>query len=90
LEREREKGYKMSNQVYKIKAKIQREGVKNHWIDVGIAMGITGGRIIMTLEALPLHSNGVMMLYPVDKLDYSLKDVENDLNDVLNSSDSSY
>lgn len=53
--------------VYKVKAKVERKGVSDHWINIGTAtaLGDGSGRIYLTLEALPLHSDGVMVLYPV-------------------------
>jgi len=50
--------------VYDVKAKIERKGINSYWLKVGKTPKLKDGRIIMTLDALPLHSNGVLMLYP--------------------------
>jgi len=57
-----------SKQLYKVKAKIQRIGTKEFWMQVGTANALSDGRIIMTLDALPLHSDGVLMLYPSEPI----------------------
>ena len=55
--------------VYKVKAKIERPGVEPFWLRVGTATTQPDGRIYMTLDALPLHSNGVLILYPKEESD---------------------
>ena len=57
----------MSKQIYNVKAKIERDGIEPFWMHIGTANLLSDGRIIMSLDALPLHSKGVMMLFPVDK-----------------------
>jgi hypothetical protein len=57
---------KRNAQVYKVKAKIQRDGIEDYWLRVGTAAECEGGKIIITLDALPLHSKGVLMLFPKD------------------------
>lgn len=55
------------SKVYKVKARIHREGVPDFWLRVGTATEIDDDKIILTLDALPLHSDGVMILYLKDK-----------------------
>lgn len=57
----------ISNEVYHVKARIEREGIEPFWLDVGITTKVTDGKIILTLNALPLHSNGVLMLFPTKR-----------------------
>lgn len=51
---------------YKVQAKIERKGVPAFWLRVGTATTVSDGKIICTLDALPLHSKGVLMLFPKD------------------------
>lgn len=57
------------SRVYNVKCKVARKGVPEFWMRVGTATEQKDGRIYLTLDALPLHSDGVMVLYPKDEKD---------------------
>lgn len=54
-------------EIYKVKAKIERDGIEPFWMKVGVATKLDDGRVMLTLDALPLHSKGVFVLYPVTR-----------------------
>jgi hypothetical protein len=56
-----------TRQTYRIAAPVEREGEKTRWVSIGWGNLIDGGKIVCTLEAIPLGWDDKFYLFEHSK-----------------------